>query len=119
MKFKKFISLKTKITSIILIITIFSIICTFVFVIINDLKRFKNELIRNAELISKIIGDYSIYDLTFKLKKESENKLKLLGVIPSVEEAILYNSNKEIFTSFPKKIKKSQFEQIEKKKLYF
>lgn len=115
----RFISLKTKITSIILTIAIFSIICTFVFVITNDLKRFKNELIRNAELISKIIGDYSIYDLTFKLENESENKLKLLGAIPSVEEAILYNSNKEIFASFSKTIEKTQFEQIEKKNYIF
>lgn len=97
---KRFISLRTKIIFIIFIIVIFSIISTFAFFIINDLKSFKKELIDSAYLISKIIGDYSVYDLTFGLKGEAEKKLKLLGTIKNVEVAIIYDSEREVFASF-------------------
>lgn len=119
MKYFKFVSLRTKIISIILIITIFSIFLTFGFVIINDLKRFKNELISNAYLISKIIGDYSVYDLTFKLNSESEKKLKLLSTIKNVEVAILFDSNKEVFSKFYKEGKTIDIKFIEKNGHYF
>lgn len=102
MRFLKFLTLKSKIISIILIITLFSIISAFTFIIINDLKKFKNELINNAYLISKIIGDYSIYDLTFKLRKESENKLKLLKVMKNVEQATIFDANGRVFANFSK-----------------
>jgi len=114
MKYLKFISLRSKITFIILIITIFSILFTFSFFITNDLKRFKNELINNAQLLSKIIGDYSIYDLTFNLKDESEKKLKLLKTIPNVELAVLFNSNKEIFSAFYRDVNISNIKFVEK-----
>lgn len=97
---KKFISLRTKIIFIIFIIVVFSIISTFTFFIVNDLKSFKKELIDNAYLISKIIGDYSVYDLTFGLRKEAEKKLKLLGTIKNVEVATIYDSEKEVFANF-------------------
>lgn len=97
---EKFFSLKSKIILIILAISLSSIFSTFAFVVINDLKKFKNELVNNAFLISKIIGDYSAYDLTFKLKKESNEKLKLLGAIPNVKIAVIFDSEKKIFSSF-------------------
>ncbi|MEJ5166761.1 MAG: ATP-binding protein, partial [Thermoanaerobaculia bacterium] len=100
MKSFKFLSLRTKIIFIILIIAVFTIISTISFFIINDLKRFKRELINSAYLISKIIGDYSVYDLTFGLKGEAEKKLKLLGTIQNVEVATIYDSEREVFASF-------------------
>lgn len=115
----RFVSLRSKIIFIILTIVIFTIISTFSFFIINDLKRFKKELINNAYLISKIIGDYSIYDLTFGLKKESEKKLKLLSTIQAVEVATLYDSNQDIFATFNRAGERQPEKFLEKKGYFF
>lgn len=96
----RFIPLRTKIIFIIFTVVFISIISTFSFFIVNDLKSFKKELIENAYLISKVLADYSVYDLTFGLKQEAEKKLRLLGTIKNVEIARIYDANKEVFASF-------------------
>lgn len=115
----KFISLKAKIIFIIFAIVFFSIISTFSFFIINDLKSFKKELVENAYLISKVLGDYSVYDLTFGLRQEAEKKLKLLGTIKNVEVASIYDANKEVFATFKREGVEEQEKFVEHRGHFF
>ncbi len=102
MDFFKVLSIKNKILFIIFFVIIISLGSTFTFTIFKDLRKFKKDLLEKGFLISKLIGDYSIYDLTFNLKEESKKMLSHLKIFENIEEVVIFNKEGKIFSYYTK-----------------
>ena len=77
----KNISIKNKLTAMILIITTIAIGSGFTVVIIKDTRMFKEELINNTMMNAKLIGEYCIVPLTFEDKELDGLPIVHVGVV--------------------------------------
>jgi signal transduction histidine kinase len=94
-------SIRQKIFSIILIVTIISIITGFTIEIISNIRESRNDLKSNITLDTKLIGDYLIPAYLFDDKEGAENILKNLANIPSVIIGAAYDENGKLYAEYP------------------
>jgi signal transduction histidine kinase len=94
-------SIRQKIFSIILIVTIISIITGFTIEIISNIRESRNDLKSNITLDAKLIGDYLIPAYLFDDKEGAENILKNLSNIPSVIIGAAYDENGKLYAGYP------------------
>jgi signal transduction histidine kinase/CheY-like chemotaxis protein len=99
--FNKF-SIRKKIISIILSVTITSILGGLVIEVYSNILKSRQELIRNISLNAKLISDYSVPALLFDDKPGAYNILQKLSNIPSVLRGAIYNDSGKIFTEYIK-----------------
>lgn len=97
------LSIKNKLVGIILLITLFSIGAGFTFVIINDIKTFKHDMIESTTLIARVIGDYSVVDLAFHDREASEKTLAKLDAFGNIEYAYLFDQQGKVFSAYSRK----------------
>ncbi len=96
------ISIKNKLISVILLVSTVTMIVGFTIVGISDIKNLKQEMLLNALMNTKLIGEYSIAPLTFDDNTGAENILSKLSTIPGVISGALYDRNGELFASYKK-----------------
>lgn len=100
MGFFQNISIKNKIIGIILFVSSLTMLIGFTIVGISDVKSLKNEMLNNALMNTKLIGEYSIAPLTFDDNAGAENILSKLSTLPGVTKGALYDRNGILFTSY-------------------
>ena len=92
--------IKSKIALIVLLVTAFSLIAGFAFVIIHDIQTFRNDMVENMVAMTRIIGDYSVTDLAFRDPDASRDTLSKLFSISNIEAVYLYDSSGKLFSEF-------------------
>ena len=100
MKVFKNISIKSKLISIILLVTITTLIIGITIIVINNIVSFRNELLNNTLMNTKLIGEYCIAPLTFDDNAGAESILSKLETIPYIESGAVYDRNDILFASF-------------------
>lgn len=93
-------SIKDKFVAVILIVSIFVLLVGFGIVTYNDIRIFRQEMINNVDLISRVIGDNSVSDLTLRDKSSAEQTLSRLQAIPQIKYAALYDKNGILFAEY-------------------
>lgn len=106
LKFIKNLSVKNKITLIIIFIAFTVIISGFIFVIIWVGQRHKDEMVSQLKLEAQLIGDYCIIPLVFEDNKQASNALSRLKFLKSVDEGYLLNESGEILATYPDTLSK-------------
>ncbi len=102
MKLFQNISIKNKITSIILIVSTSTLLLGFIIVGLGEIKNLKSEMLLNNLMNTKLIGEYSIAPLTFDDNSGAENVLSKLSTNPNVISAALYDRSGILFASYKK-----------------
>lgn len=93
-------SIRGKIFSIILIVTIISIITGFTIEILSNIRASRNDLKSNITLDTKLIGDYLIPAFLFDDREGAKNILQKLANIPSVVIGAAYDINGNIYAEY-------------------
>jgi PAS domain S-box-containing protein len=94
------LSIKYKIISIILIVTVLTVGIGFAISIIKSIDNYKKDLINNITINAKLTGDYCITALAFEDKKGANDIINKLKTIPQIENVILYDIKGNIFASY-------------------
>ncbi|MBN1252036.1 MAG: HAMP domain-containing protein [Bacteroidales bacterium] len=103
MKYFYNLSIKTKISLIIISISLFAVIFSFFVISINNVQTFKNDLVLQNSLTAKLISEYLIYAIAFDDTKDAVETLDKLNTQPFVLKAELYDSKGKFFASYKNK----------------
>jgi len=93
------ISLRYKITIIIVFTVLIILTIGFSVDLYSETRSIKKRILSEKILITKIVGNYVIADLTFNNKEAAKNSLSYLKRDESVINAHLYNAKNEYFVS--------------------
>ncbi|MCP4218627.1 MAG: HAMP domain-containing protein, partial [bacterium] len=102
MKLIKHFSIKSKLTLIILAVTVFAVVSGFSIVLYSNIVAFKKDMVDNTVLQAKLIGEYCVSPLDFKYSAEAEEGLEKLRAIPLVTNAVVYDLGGKVFATFNK-----------------
>lgn len=104
MKIFQSFSIKNKLTSIILIVTVFAIAIAFIFVIFKNVATFKQEMINNTLFNARRIGELVAFPLSLgdNYKSDVERHLEILRAIPFIANAVVYDNDNEVFAVLEK-----------------
>ncbi|MDX9695892.1 MAG: histidine kinase dimerization/phospho-acceptor domain-containing protein, partial [Bacteroidales bacterium] len=98
----KNISIKTKLISIILLVSITTLVIGVSIISINNIASFKNDLLNNSLMNTRLIGEYCIAPLTFDDNAGVESILSKLETLPYIESGAVYDRNDILFASYKK-----------------
>jgi len=104
LKFIRNLSIKNKITLIILFIAFTVITVGFILISVWDTKRLKTEIESQLSLNAKLVGDYCIVPLVFGDNSQATVALSRLKFVESVEEGYLLDEYGSIFSVYPDSI---------------
>jgi PAS domain S-box-containing protein len=93
-------SIKNKLILIILLVTIFAIGTGFGFVIFDNIKTFKEEMVTHTSMLAKLIGEYCVVSLDMDLKGTAKKELEKLHALPIITLAVLYDKEGKLFAVF-------------------
>jgi|WetSurMetagenome_2_1015567.scaffolds.fasta_scaffold00395_3 signal transduction histidine kinase/CheY-like chemotaxis protein len=100
LKFHNRLTIRQKIISIILIVTIISIITGFAIEIYNSIKTSRNELKDNITLDAKLISDYLVPTFLFDDRAGAKEILQKLQNIPSVRYGATYDLKEKLYAEY-------------------
>jgi signal transduction histidine kinase len=93
-------SIRVKLLAMILLGSLVPIGSVLAIVAIQDVRAIRNQIVSEDTLIATIIADYSVGDLAFENRPESEKSLSILGRLSDVQFAALYDARGERFSSY-------------------
>ncbi|MFW5804422.1 MAG: histidine kinase dimerization/phospho-acceptor domain-containing protein, partial [bacterium] len=97
---RKGLTIRKKIIAIIMFISVLIISIGFIFEISKDVRWLKRDLLNNARLNTRLIGEYTVSPLFFHDKEGAKEVISKLQAIPNFMSVKLYNHDKELFASF-------------------
>ena len=102
MSYFKHFSIKYKLISIIMLVACIALISGFTLVIINDIRSFKQDMVNNALVNAKLIGEYCITPLDFGYNNAAVDALNKLQTIPEITMGVVFDENGKVFASYLK-----------------
>ncbi|MDF1551131.1 MAG: CHASE sensor domain-containing protein, partial [Bacteroidales bacterium] len=103
MNFLQKLSIKTKITLIIISVSLVAIIIGFSIFTFFNINNMKKDLVNQSSLIAKLMAEYSEFALLFDDTKSAVQNLENLKTIPYIISAELYNAEGKFFASYNNK----------------
>ncbi len=100
MSILKNLSIRNKLIYIIWIVTFVAIFFGFAFVIFNDIKSFKQELVNNTLMNAKLMGEYCVTSLEFEYPIGAQEVLEKIETLPELVQGIVYNNQDSVFASY-------------------
>ena len=94
------LSLRSKITTIIVFVSIIAIVIGFSILTINNISSLKKNLVIQNVLTAKLLSEYIIYPLTFGYNDEAVEQINKLSVLEFVNKIEVYDAKGNFFASF-------------------
>jgi signal transduction histidine kinase/DNA-binding response OmpR family regulator len=94
------LSIRNKIIAIVLLATIVPLVGGFAFVVVNERRAFRREMLDNAVVIARVTAENSVADVAFGDRDAASKTLSKLATIESVEHAFLYDNNGKLFAAW-------------------
>ncbi|HJW96425.1 MAG TPA: response regulator [Thermoanaerobaculia bacterium] len=91
------LSIRNKIIAIVLLAAILPLIGGFAFVVVNERRAFRREMMDNAVVIARVTAENSVADLAFGDRQSAENTLGKLSAVEGVEHAALFDRDGRLF----------------------
>jgi len=113
------LSIKTKISLIIIGISLFAIALSFSVISINNVNTLKKELVTQNSLTAKLVAEYIVFSLAFDDKKDAAKTLDKLSSQTHIKTAEIYDSKGDFFASFENKQAKRKQLAYKKSHFYF
>lgn len=96
----KTLSIKKRLILIMLLVAVSAAIAGVAFSAFREIHTFRNDMIAGNLALARVIGDYSVVDLTFSDQPASKRTLARMAVIPSVEFVYLFDKDGNLFSSY-------------------
>jgi len=109
LQFIRNLSIKNKMTLVILFIAFAVNSIGFIFITFWDIRRLKSETEAQLSLNATLIGDYCIVPLVFEDKQQASSAISRLKFVPSVDEGYLLDSSGNLFASYPDSLMSMSF----------
>ncbi len=100
-RYIKDLSIRNKITLIILFVAFTVITSGFIFISFWNLNQYKKQIKSQLYLDTKLVSDYCIVPLVFEDKQQATLALSRLSNIESVEEGYLLDKSGDVFSFYP------------------
>lgn len=100
MKLMQRLSIKVKLVSIILLVSMFVLILGFSLVVYNNIQSFKQDMYQNTLMHARLIGEYCVYPLAFQDSTGASDVLKKLQSIPHITGGYLYDLYGNLFACY-------------------
>ncbi len=94
------LSIRNKIITIILFVSLITVILGSVFVLVNFKNTYREEMLNNTIMNTKLIGEYCIGPLSFNRQEAAEEILSRLDTISYIKSGALYDENNVLFASY-------------------
>lgn len=98
--FIKNLSIKNKLTSIILLVVIVAMFFVMAFSLIEKMNNAKTNLVNNTILNGNIVGEYCLTALYFQRADAADDALMKLESVPYILNAKVYDADKVIFSEY-------------------
>lgn len=102
MRIVKDLSIKTKLVGIILLVSLTGIVAGFSFIILNDIKMFKEDMAHNTVMNARLTGEYCVTPLIFEDRGGAEEILKKLKAAPHIVAGCVYDNRGVVFANYNK-----------------
>lgn len=99
-KFIKDLSIKNKLTSIILLVVVIAMLFVMILSLVEKIDNAKTNLVNNTELNGNIVGEYCVTALYFQRPDAARDALSKLESISYVLNARVYDMKDRIFAEF-------------------
>lgn len=99
-KWLRSLSIKNKLIVMVFGITAASLLSFATVVIVREIQASREDLVNRMITTARLLGDYSIVDLTFRDQKASARTLQTLSVEPAILCARIYDSAGNIFSEY-------------------
>jgi len=93
-------SVRGKLLSVILLTSSLSLAGGFAFVIVNDIRVFKSDMVERTSLVARVVGESNVSALAFGDPLAAAKVLAKLEELPDVEAAHLYGNDGAVFAGF-------------------
>ncbi|MEP2772154.1 MAG: ATP-binding protein [Fulvivirga sp.] len=100
MKTIRNLSISTKLTLIILLVTFFALLSGLILYMISAVNQQKNDFTNSMVVNANLIGEYSIGPIMFDDKRGGTDILNKLKGIPEIQTAYIFDSTGNIFSSY-------------------
>ena len=97
------LSIRTKITFIIISVSLLAIVVGFSVVTFININNLKRDLVNQSSLIAKLTGEYSIYGLAFEDTRNAVENLEHLEAVSFVLSAEIFDQKGDFFASYHNK----------------
>jgi PAS domain S-box-containing protein len=94
------LSIKNKLVVIILTVAFIATGLGFTFVIISDIRTFRENMVDNAVINARLIGEYAVTPLVFNDQKGAEEILKKLSALPDMMNGYVYDNDGNLFAFY-------------------
>ncbi|PKL39435.1 MAG: hypothetical protein CVV41_21160 [Candidatus Riflebacteria bacterium HGW-Riflebacteria-1] len=95
----KNMSISTMLTISIMVVTFAALASFFSVASYFDIVHFRDTVSMQSGMIARLAAEYNVSELVFGYKKEAEENLEKLFLLPEIEEAQIYDANGNLFTS--------------------
>ncbi len=96
----KYLSIKQKLISLMMIITCIILLMSSILFIITEVLTYKHGMIANLSTLAKIIGNNSIAALIFDDQSTAEETLASLSIEPNIISAMIYSEQGDLFVKY-------------------
>ncbi len=100
MKSLSSLSIRNKLIGIVLLATIVPLVFGFTFVVFNERRAFRKEMMDNAVVIARVTAENSVGDLAFGDRDAAAKTLSKLALIESVDRAFLFDNDGRLFAAW-------------------
>jgi signal transduction histidine kinase/DNA-binding response OmpR family regulator len=94
------LSLRNKLIAIVLLATIVPLVSGFAVVVINERRAFRREMMDNAIVIARVTAENTVADVAFGDRQAATTTLSKLATIESVEHALLFDADGQLFAAW-------------------
>ncbi len=95
-------SIQKRVRAVILLASVIVLFVTAAAFVIYEVISFRTHLVRNLSTLAGVIADNSVAPLAFDNKAIAEEILAALRAEPDIEAAVLFDSEGDIFATYPK-----------------
>jgi signal transduction histidine kinase/CheY-like chemotaxis protein len=93
-------SIRTKLTLAMLAVTTAVLVAGFAIVAAGQIDRFRRDSRDKAELVTRVVANYSVPTLAFADREAAEETLGRLGDVPEATRAVLFDERGQVFASW-------------------
>jgi len=93
------LSIRTKLILMTLSVTSMTVVLGFLFVIYNDIRTFRSDLVDQTGITAKLIGEYCVAPLTFSYAADVADILAKIETIPYLSSAHVYDEEGHLFAA--------------------
>ncbi len=94
------LTIRSKLVAIILTVAFVAIGLGFTFVIINDIRTFRENMIENTVINARLIGEYAVTPLVFNDPEGAREILNKLSTVPDMMNGYIYDGNGNLFAVY-------------------